>query len=177
MPAAQGRPWPRRRALACALGVMLCAAPVARTAFAEQTPPLRDGVRKNAHGDPFFALSAAAGAACPMPLGPRLTPEEAADNARHRAARGTKSDSYKYDADIATAVREQLRDARLLAGTSLWITVQRRFVYVDGCVPGDFDRLPLQRQLASIPEVDRVFVRVTSDPRAMLPYPTPAAPH
>lgn len=180
--AALDGPWPGRGAIACAFA-MLCAVPVAHTAFAQQTPPSREAVRKNWYGDPFFALSAAA-AACPTPLGPRMTREEAADDAHYRAERGTscwlahrcsKPNSYMYDADIATAVRNQLRDAPLLAGTSLWITVQRRFVYVDGCVPADFDRLALQRRLAAIQDVDRVFVRVTSDPRAMLPYPTPAA--
>jgi hypothetical protein len=40
-------------------------------------------------------------------------------------------------------------------------------------VPASFDRLALQRQLAEIENVERVFVRVTSDPRVMLPYPVP----
>lgn len=180
-----------RRVFACALGVMLGAmwgaTPIVRTAFAQHGPSSssRDAVRKNWYGDPFFALSAAAGAACPTPLGPRMTRAQANDDAHYRAERGTscwlahrcsKPNSYSYDADIATAIRKQLQHAPLLASTSLWITVQRRFVYADGCVPADFDRLALQRRLAEIQDVDRVFVRVTTDPHAMLPYPTIAAP-
>jgi len=172
-----------RRCVLCALCVTLGAAPLARPALAQQAPPSHDALRRNGYGDPFFPLSSAAGAACPTPLGPRTTREEARDDAHDRAGRGTrcrlahrcsKPDAYRYDADIAKAVRQQLRDSPLLAGTSLWITVQRRFVYADGCASANFDRLALQRRLTAIDNVDRVFVRVTSDPRAMLPY--PAAP-
>jgi hypothetical protein len=176
-----------RSAFACkwyAVCVLLCAAPVAHEAFAQHKSAPEGTVRKNWYGDPFFALSAA-GPACPTPLGPRMTRAQADDDAHYRVERGTscwlahrcsKPNSYLYDADIATAVRKQLHDAPLLAGARLWITVQRRFVYADGCVPAGFDRLALQRRLEEIQDVERVFVRVTSDPRALLPYPTSAAP-
>ncbi|HTH60726.1 MAG TPA: BON domain-containing protein [Paraburkholderia sp.] len=168
-----------------ALCVTLCAASIAQGAFAQGKPSSHDDARKNWYGDPFFALSAAAGPACPTPLGPRMSREEADSDAHYRVERGTscwlahrcsKPNSYMYDADIAKAIRKQLHDAPMLAGTSLWVTVQRRFVYVDGCVPASFDRLALQRRMEQILDVDRVFVRVTSDPHALLPYPTPAAP-
>lgn len=179
---------PARSAFAYALCALLCAALAAgmHAAFAQRAPSPHEAARKNWYGDPFFALSGAgAGASCPTPLGPRMTRAQANDDAHYRAERGTscwlahrcsKPNSYLYDADIATAIRKQLQDAPLLAGTRLWITVQRRFVYADGCVPPGFDRLALQRRLEAIEDVERVFLRVTSDPHALLPYPTPAAP-
>lgn len=177
-----------RRAFACAIGalcLLLGTAPAVRTVLAQTSPPARDTARKNWYGDPFFPLTAAAGASCPVPLGPRMTRAQANDDAHYRAERGTscwlahrcsKPNSYLYDTNIAAAIRKRLHDVPLLGGTSVWITVQRRFVYADGCVPAGFDRQALQKQLEAIDDVERVFVRVTSDPRAMLPYPTLAAP-
>lgn len=135
---------------------------------------------RNWYNDPFFALSTAPGA-CPQPLGPRMTKAEADDDAHYRVERGTtcwlahkctKPNSYLYDADIAKAIREKFKGDASLAGTSLWITVQRRFVYAEGCAPAAFDRAALERRLAAIPDVDKVFVRLRADPHALPPYKT-----
>ncbi|QBR00177.1 BON domain-containing protein [Paraburkholderia pallida] len=135
---------------------------------------------RNWYNDPFFALSNAPGA-CPQPLGPRMTKAEADDDAHYRVERGTtcwlahkctKPNSYLYDADIAKAIREQFKGDPSLAGASLWITVQRRFVYAEGCAPAAFDRAALERRLAAIPDVDKVFVRLRADPHALPPYKT-----
>ncbi|MFD1557724.1 BON domain-containing protein [Paraburkholderia silviterrae] len=135
---------------------------------------------RNWYNDPFFALSNAPGA-CPQPLGPRMTKAEADDDAHYRVERGTtcwlahkctKPNSYLYDADIARAIREKFKDDASLAGTSLWITVQRRFVYAEGCAPAAFDRAALERRLTAIPDVDKVFVRLRADPHALPPYKT-----
>ena len=136
--------------------------------------------RKNWYNDPFFALSNAIGA-CPQPLGPLMTKAEADDDAHYRVERGTtcwlahkcsKPNSYLYDPDIAAAIRQQLQGDVLFAGTSIWITVQRRFVYAEGCAGPGFDSAALERRLAAIPDVEQVFVRVRSDPRGPLPYKT-----
>ncbi len=135
---------------------------------------------RNWYNDPFFALSTAPGV-CPQPLGPLMTKAEADDDAHYRVERGTtcwlahqctKPNSYLYDADIAKAIREEFKGDASLAGTSLWITVQRRFVYAEGCAPAAFDRAALERRLAAIPDVDKVFVRLRADPRAPPPYKT-----
>jgi hypothetical protein len=136
--------------------------------------------RKNWYNDPFFALSSAI-RACPLPLGPLMTKTEADDDAHYRVERGTtcwlahkcsKPNSYLYDADIAAAIRQHMQGDAMLAGTSVWITVQRRFVYAEGCVPAGFDSAALERRLGAIADVEQVFVRVTSDPRGALPYKT-----
>lgn len=164
------------------------AAVLSEQVYAQGVPPPASsgegGERRNWYNDPFFALSDAV-SGCPTPLGPLMTREEADDDAHYRVERGTscwlahrctRPNSYLYDADIAAAVREHLRAVPLIDHTSLWITVQRRFVYAEGCVPAGFDQEALQRLLEAIPDVEQVFVRVTSDPRGALPYKSLAAP-
>ncbi len=139
---------------------------------------------RNWFNDPFFTLSQDV-ADCPVPLGPFTGRAEMEDDAHYRVERGTscwlahkcsKPNSYLYDAPIADAVRERFAGERALRGTSIWITVQRRFVYAEGCVPASFDSAALQRQLEAIPDVEQVFVHVRADPHAPLPYkPLPAS--
>jgi hypothetical protein len=142
--------------------------------------------RKNWYNDPFFPLSQDVHD-CPLPLGPLMTRAEAEDDAHYRVERGTtcwlahkctKPNSYLYDAPIADAIRAYFKGAAAhsLAGTSVWITVQRRFVYAEGCAPASFDRQALQRELEAIPDVEQVFMRVTDTPHGPLPYKTLAAP-
>jgi hypothetical protein len=150
---------------------------------AQQTDPSATE-RKNWYNDPFFTLSHAM-ADCPLPLGPMMTKAQMEDDAHYRVERGTtcwlahkctKPNSYMYDAPIADAIQAQFNDAKGLDGTSIWITVQRRFVYAEGCVPASFDAHALQQRLEAIPDVEQVFMRVTTDPHAPLPYKTLAAP-
>jgi hypothetical protein len=176
----------RAAALAACLALGLAVQAHAQTQIQTQAEPASTAhaARKNWYNDPFFALSNAVNA-CPLPLGPLMTQAEAEDDAHYRVERGTscwlahtcsKPNSYLYDADIAAAIRQQFQGDALLAGTSLWITVQRRFVYAEGCVPAVFDREALQRRLEAIPDVEQVFVHVTADPRATPPYRTLARP-
>jgi hypothetical protein len=140
--------------------------------------------RKNWFNDPFFVLSNTF-ADCPVPLGPLMTHAQMEDDAHYRVERGTtcwlahkctKPNSYLYDAPIATAIHAHFADPHVFDGTSLWITVQRRFVYAEGCAPTSFDLQGLRRQLEAIPDVEQVFVRVGSDARPPLPYKTLAEP-
>jgi len=134
--------------------------------------------RRNWYNDPFIALSQDV-AECPLPLGPWMTRAEMTDDAHYRAERGTtcwlahrctKPNSYMYDTPIADAVKAHFAASDRLHGTSLWITVQRRFIYVEGCAETAFDRQALQRELEALPDVEQVFVRITDDPRKSLPY-------
>ncbi len=140
--------------------------------------------RKNWYNDPFFALSYEV-AACPLPLGPLMTKAQMEDDAHYRVERGTtcwlahkctKPNSYMYDAGIADAIHTQFSEPKGFDGTSIWITVQRRFVYAEGCAPASFDVHALQQRLEAIPDVEQVFIRVTANPRGPLPYKTLAAP-
>ncbi|WP_434634035.1 BON domain-containing protein [Chromobacterium sp. CV08] len=100
-------------------------------------PPL-----KNWFNDPFFQVRDRM-AACPMPQGPFATEAEMRQQAHSRIERGTscwmagqcrKPNAYMYDEDIAADLRRRFAGSRRFADASLWITVQRRFVYVEGCV-------------------------------------------
>ncbi len=142
------------------------------------------GDRRNWFNDPFFPLSHAI-ADCPVPLGPLMTHAQMEDDAHYRVERGTtcwlahkctKPNSYLYDAPIADAIRTHFTDPHAFDGTSLWITVQRRFVYAEGCAPASFDLRALQRQFEAIPDVERVFIRVGVSARGPIPYKTLAAP-
>jgi hypothetical protein len=140
--------------------------------------------RKNWFNDPFFELSHAI-SDCPVPLGPLMTRAQMEDDAHYRVERGTtcwlahkctKPNSYMYDQPIADAIRAHFADSRQFGGTSLWITVQRRFVYAEGCAPASFDLQALRRQLEAIPDVEQVFIRVGTAGHAPVPYRTLAAP-
>lgn len=141
--------------------------------------------RRNWYDDPFWALSHSI-AECPTPLGPLMTRAQMEDDAHYRVERGTtcwlahrcsKPNAYLYDKPIAGELKKRFTDGDpALAGTSIWITIQRRFVYAEGCVSASFDRDALRRRLEALPDVERVFLRLTDDPRGRAPYKTLVAP-
>ncbi|AJY31873.1 hypothetical protein BTM_4625 [Burkholderia thailandensis 34] len=154
----------------------------ASPAFSASPAPIE---RRNWYDDPFFALSHSI-AECPTPLGPLMTRAQMEDDAHYRVERGTtcwlahrcsKPNSYLYDKPIAEELKRRFADGDpALAGTSIWITIQRRFVYAEGCAPASFDRDALRRRLEALPDVERVFIRLTDDPRGHAPYKTLVAP-
>jgi hypothetical protein len=156
-----------------------CDVTVAQDAASAPSTELR-----NWYNDPFFALSGAI-ADCPVPLGPFETRAEMEDDAHYRVERGTtcwlahkctKPNSYLYDPEIADAIHKHFNDPHAFDGTSVWITVQRRFVYAEGCAPASFDTNTLRQQLEAIPDVEQVFIRIGTDTRRAMPYKTLADP-
>ncbi|WP_179402753.1 BON domain-containing protein [Burkholderia guangdongensis] len=152
--------------------------------FAQADASGTQAERRNWYGDPFFALSHDV-ADCPLPLGPWMTRAEMRDDAHYRVERGTtcwlahrctKPNSYLYDAPIAEAAKAHFAGDRRLAGTSIWLTVQRRFIYAEGCANPSFDRDALRRGLEALPDVEQVFIRITDDPHRTLPYRIRARP-
>jgi hypothetical protein len=157
---------------------------LAACGFASQLTEAQESGLKNWYNDPFFTLSQGF-ADCPVPLGPFTDRARMEDDAHYRVERGTtcwlahkcsKPNSYMYDADIASAIRAHFTNAHAFDGASVWITVQRRFVYADGCAPPGFDVHALQQQLEAIPDVEQVFMRIGVDAHGPLPYKTLAAP-
>jgi hypothetical protein len=58
--------------------------------------------------------------------------------------------------------------------STLWLVLQRRFIYVQGCVSKDFDTAKFLSELAQTADVDQVIDDTTSSPyNAPLPYKTP----
>jgi hypothetical protein len=165
------------------IGIAWCAcAWCAAQAFAQDGAP---EALRNWYDDPFIALSRSF-AACPTPLGPFTTRRQMETDAHYRVEQGTscwlahecsKPNSYLYDAPIAAAAKARFAASPLLAGTSLWLTIQRRFIYAEGCAGASFDRAAFQHGLETLPDVQRVYLRITDDPRGPLPYRTHPDPN
>ncbi|WP_374429121.1 BON domain-containing protein [Ideonella dechloratans] len=139
----------------------------------------------NWFGDPFVQVSAAV-ANCPEPLGPRITPAERLAQSHHRAERGTtcflqgqcsEPNAYRYDADIARAVVQALRQSPRVAQGTLWVTVQGRDVFIEGCAPAAQATATEAEGLArQVPQV-LAAVAAVFDGRGPAPYRTwPNAP-
>lgn len=132
----------------------------------------------NAFGDPFFPISAAI-AECPLPAGPYIDAAEQRVQAHHRAERGTtcwlaqacdRPSAYAYDAEIAAALQAALRERHPFTDTSVWITVQGRVVYLEGCVARAAQAAELEAFARAIPNVQQAIAIVRDDPHARPPY-------
>jgi hypothetical protein len=145
--------------------------------------------RINRGHDPFFQISKAI-SACPTPLGPFETEKEWLDDSHYRIERGNScwiegrcrlSNAYLYDVEIADAVQRRLANLNFATHwreqSTLWLTLQRRFIYVEGCVAPGFDKHTFLTELAKTADVERVIDNTTIDPHAaQLPYRTLANP-
>lgn len=132
----------------------------------------------NRFGDPFEAVSADI-AGCPEPRGPRVTAAEARVQAHHRAERGTtcwlrgecsEPNAFRYDAGIAAALRGRLAAAPALHPSSLWMTVQGRVVYLEGCVERAEQAGDLEALARGLPDVQQALAIVRVGPGGALPY-------
>ncbi|MCC8393053.1 hypothetical protein LJ656_10670 [Paraburkholderia sp. MMS20-SJTR3] len=156
----------------------------AATAYAQT-----DAARANRGHDPFIQISSAI-AACPAPLGPFETEQEWLDDSHYRIERGNSCwiegrcrlpNAYLYDNEIADSVQRRLANLNAAMHwreqSSLWLTLQRRFIYVEGCVAPGFDKKTFLAELAKTADVERVIDNTVTDPHAArLPYRTQAAP-
>ena len=154
-------------------------------AFTASRPVFADELRSNRGNDPFFQISTAI-ARCPQPLGPLETAQEWLDEAHYRIERGNScwvegrcrlSNAYLYDAEIAETVKRRLQTidhaTHWRERSTLWLTLQRRFIYVQGCVSSDFDKDTFLSELAKTADVDKVIDNTTIDPKSTsLPYRT-----
>jgi hypothetical protein len=138
-------------------------------------PPL-----KNWFGDPYFQVRNGI-AGCPVPRGPLATAAEMRQESHARTERGTtcwlqkkctKPNAYRYDFDIAQAVRQRFEASTALKRASLWVTVQGRKVWVEGCVERAYRAGRIEALLQDVPDVEVVTVNVTSDPAGKVPYRT-----
>lgn len=151
-----------------------------------QSSPERAPERRNWFDDPFFQI-ASARPNCPEPAGPRITLAERPAQTHHRAERGTtcwlagqcdRPNSYAYDADIAAAFRARLAQApNPFAGATLWVTVQGRVVYIEGCVPDPAMGAALEAFGGAIPTVQQAIAAVfVNDGAERPPYRLLSAP-
>lgn len=144
-------------------------------------PALAGDELRNWFDDPFFAISSAL-PGCPEPAGPFVTERERGVQAHRRAEKGTtcwlageagcdRHSAYAYDRDIAAALQVALQHANpFAADTSVWVTVQGRVVYLEGCgtraaVAGELEALA-----RGLPHVQQAIAIIRTDPRAPPPY-------
>ncbi len=127
-----------------------------------------DEVVRNWFKDPYFQVRSGF-AGCPVPLGPYTTHEQMLRETHYRSERGTrcwlekkcsKPNSYMYDADIAAAVRGRFERTTKLRDASLWVTVQRRFVWIEGCATSKQAEREIEKLLRGVPDIDRSIVFV-----------------
>jgi hypothetical protein len=160
------RAWPARLALAA------CAA----LSAAAQAGPLL----LNPFHDPF--AQATHGRPCPVPLGPAYTEATRRGEAHSRIERGTscwlagrcvEPNAYRYDAANADAAVAALRADPALAGSAIWVTAQRRFIYLEGCVADAAQAARAEAVVQALTDVERVIPALAL-PGERVPY-APAA--
>jgi BON domain len=134
--------------------------------------------RQNWYHDPFFQISNAI-PSCPKPAGPFVTEAERLTNAHHRAEQGTscwlagkcdRPTSYDYDQDIAKAFKQALKKENSFKDSTLWVTVQGRVVFIEGCVKEKGMSSKLERFASRLPYVDIAVAHVRADPTEEVPY-------
>ncbi|MGH8820933.1 MAG: BON domain-containing protein [Rhodoferax sp.] len=147
-----------------------CAGPV----FAQTTAPEQ---KKNWFDDPFFQVSSGL-AACPVPEGPLVTQHEAQVEEHYRVERGTSCwlhgqckypNSYLYDKPLAAPVAAALAAVPGVQGSSVWVTLQRRWVFLQGCVTTPEQIQALEQAAQAVPDVEivvpQLMVGTTGKPR------------
>ena len=143
---------------AAAFGTVACF--LTSPALAQADPPRL----LNPFNDPF--IRATVGRPCPEPLGPAYTEAERRVEAHSRVERGTscwlaglcaEPNAYRYDAANAIAAAAALRGDPALAGTTLWLTAQRRFIYIEGCVADAGQAARAEALVKALADVDQVI--------------------
>ena len=132
---------------------------------------------RNWFNDPFLQISNEL-PDCPLPAGPFVDEAGRRLQAHRRAEKGTtcwlaheceRPQAYAYDADIAAAIEGARGQARW-RGTSLWLTVQGRVVYIEGCATWASDTAGLEAFVRDLPHVQQAIAIVRSDATARAPY-------
>jgi hypothetical protein len=144
--------------------------PLLMAALAWPVPVLAQAApeRQNWFNDPFFQISNAI-PECPVPAGPLITEQERRVQSHHRAERGTtcwlsgqcdRPNFYAYDADIADAIKSALKASNPFDRATLWVTVQGRVVYFEGCVPDQAMEPALEAFAKSVAGVQQAIAAV-----------------
>jgi len=133
---------------------------------------------RNWFDDPFFQISSSL-PDCPLPAGPFVSEADKRVQAHRRAEKGTtcwlageceRPNAYAYDRDIAEAFRKAVAGPDRLAGTTLWVTVQGRVVYIEGCALQNSSVVAVEALARSLPHVQQAIAIVRTDPTARPPY-------
>lgn len=152
----------------------------AASGVSAQTVPSPE-VKKNWFDDPFFQVANGL-PACPVPEGPLYTEAERRTQIHSRLERGTScwlagkctdSNAYRYDQPLAPKVRAALAAVPGVRRSSVWVIVQRRWVYLQGCVPTRELGARLERAARAVPDVEAVVPDLMIGIRGKPPYAVP----
>ena len=156
---------------------VLLAAACALESAAAQEPPRP--VKQNWFDDPFFQVASGM-RDCPVPEGPLMTAEERRAQLHSRLERGTScwlagrcadSNAYRYDKALAPRVQAALAAVPGVRRGSVWVVIQRRWVYLQGCVPSRELAAALDRAARTVPDVEVVLPNLMIGTRGRPPYP------
>lgn len=141
-------------------------------------PALGAEERRNWFDDPFSAATQGL-PACPAPLGPLMTEAERLKESHARAERGTscwlrkkceQPNAYLYDRGIHDAVVKAIAADRRFANTRVWVTTQRRFVFLQGCVRDRAQIAALIALAKGVPDVEMVLDELQVGTGQRTPY-------
>ena len=133
---------------------------------------------RNWFGDPFFQISSAI-ADCPLPAGPFITQAERTVQAHHRAEKGTtcwlagqcdRPNAHAYDVDIAAAFKAAWPGDADVPASTLWVTVQGRVIYIEGCAANASAAPRLEAFARRLPYVQQAIAIVRGGPGSRVPY-------
>ncbi|AYB54230.2 BON domain-containing protein [Ralstonia solanacearum] len=154
---AQGLKW----AIGMAVPVVFAQTPPASVPSGAPGQALRNGVN-----DPFIQISRDM-PDCPGPRGPVLPETQMHGQSHDRIERSNNchhtgqcrnASAYAHDPEIADVARKRLRDDPRLRDSALWITVQRRFITLQGCAASARQADYVAEVLRQLPDVQHVTV-------------------
>lgn len=143
-----------------------------------QGPMPTDQPRANPFGDPFGAVTADL-PGCPVPAPPLYSADEVKKETHWRAERGTSCfrsgrcrlpNAYLYDKEIFPRALQFLKADERFAGSSVWLLVQRRWVFVQGCVASEKQGAEMEAALKLIDDVEAVVGQWKVGPGRPVPY-------
>jgi len=146
--------------------------------FAAAWPAHADNALQNWFNDPFFQISASI-PDCPLPAGPFVNESDRRVQAHRRAEKGTtcwlakecdRPNAYAYDREIASAFQAAVRERNPFPDTSLWVTVQGRVLYIEGCATHESVAADVEAFARSLPHVQQAIAIIRTDPSARPPY-------
>jgi hypothetical protein len=159
-------------------------APVAALLVALSSPAWPADALQNWFDDPFFQVRAAL-PDCPLPAGPFTDEADRRVQAHRRLEKGTtcwlakecdRPNAYAYDADIASAIRSAFDPSTgerpPFPDTTLWVTVQGRVVYVEGCARNEAEAVRIETLVRALPHVQQAIAILRTDPATPPPYRT-----
>jgi hypothetical protein len=141
-------------------------------------PVSADESLHNWFSDPFFQVSSAI-ADCPLPAGPFVDERDKRVQAHRRAEKGTtcwlakecdRPNAYAYDADIAAAFQAAASQHQAFADTTLWVTVQGRVLYIEGCARQAEQAARIEAFARALPHVQQAIAILYTDRSARPPY-------